>query len=292
METSSLLRDSSGRLRSGWRFVIFALIFITLAALLEGVTGSIMSRTRVGGSLVALVVFDALILISALAAGWFCNWFLEGLQFRALGASFVNGWYRRFSAGLLVGTLTLCFAVLICVISGGLSFNFDRADWNSIAGSLLFAMVVFAIGAASEETLARGYPMQTFFHSNMKVFGIVFTAALFASAHLGNQNADRLSTLNTFLAGIWFGVAYLKTGDLWFPFGMHLMWNWMLGAFFGIEVSGIKTLVNAPLLTEVDRGPDWLTGLDYGIEASIACTIAMLVSTAMIFLIPRQKRQN
>jgi len=80
-------------------------------------------------------------------------------------------------------------------------------------------------------------------------------AALFASGHLGNPNASAFAWLNTFLAGVWFGVAYWKTGDLWFPFGMHLAWNWMQGAFFGIEVSGLTEITASPLLKEIDRGP-------------------------------------
>jgi len=287
MELSSIFRDDRGRLRSGWRLAVFALLFLSLTALLGGVASSIMSRIGTVDSSISLAIFDAIILIAAVIVGWFCNRYLEKLPFQALGASFVRGWHRRCAAGLVIGTLTLCFAVLICLITGTLSFNPDQASWISIGDSLVFAFVLFAIAAASEEALARGYPMQTFFHSDMKAFGIFFTAALFAAAHLGNQNADSVSTLNTFLAGIWFGVAYLRTGDLWFPFGMHLMWNWMLGAFFGIEVSGIKTLVNAPLLREVDRGPGWLTGLDYGIEAGIACTIAIVISTAAIMWLPR-----
>jgi membrane protease YdiL (CAAX protease family) len=289
MENSSIFRDGEGGLRSGWRFVIFALLFFSLAALIGGAADVVVSRIGGVSSSISLSIFDALILVAALTAGWLCNRVLEGLPFKALGASFDRGWHRRFAAGLAVGALTLGFAVLICLISGGLSFDADQESWGSIADSLLFALVIFTIAAASEEALARGYPMQTFFHSDMKAFGILFTAALFAAAHLGNQNADWISTLNTFLAGIWFGVAYLRTGDLWFPFGIHLMWNWMLGAFFGIEVSGISSLVNAPLLRELDRGPGWLTGLDYGIEAGIACTVAIMVSIVVILMISPRK---
>jgi hypothetical protein len=38
------------------------------------------------------------------------------------------------------------------------------------------------------------------------------------------------------------------------------MWNWMQGAIFGIEVSGLTEIVHSPLLKESDHGPAWLTG--------------------------------
>jgi CAAX amino terminal protease family. len=107
--------------------------------------------------------------------------------------------------------------------------------------------------------------------------------------HVSNPRADALSWINTFIAGIWFTIGYFKTHDLWFPFGLHLMWNWMQGAFFGIEVSGLSSVTSAPLLIENDRGPAWLTGESYGIEAGIACTAALILSTAAIYFFPTKR---
>lgn len=63
----------------------------------------------------------------------------------------------------------------------------------------------------------------------------------------------------------------------------------MLGAIFGIEVSGLTTLVAAPLLREIDAGPVWLTGASYGIEGGIASTISLVISTVMIYFAPWPK---
>ena len=134
--------------------------------------------------------------------------------------------------------------------------------------------------------------MQTFVRSDLTAFGVLLTAFLFASFHVGNRGADILSWINTFLAGIWFAVAYLKSRDLWLPVGMHLMWNWMQGAFFGIEVSGLTDITSAPLLKEIDRGPAWLTGENYGIEAGVSCTAALVISTLLIYLLPGKSESN
>jgi hypothetical protein len=214
------------------------------------------------------------------------------LPFRALGASFVSGWLSKFLLGIIVGAVTLSFAVLVDVLFNGLSFSLNDASSDAILRTLGLSLLIFISSAASEEALGRGYPMQTFFHSDLKVFGIIFTAALFASGHLGNPNANVFSWLNTFLAGIWFGIAFWRTGSLWFPFGMHLAWNWIQGAFFGIEVSGLTDITSSPLLKEIDRGPAWLTGEAYGIEAGVACTAALIISTVVIYLWPRPKIES
>jgi len=128
--------------------------------------------------------------------------------------------------------------------------------------------------------------LQTFARANLAWLAIAGTALLFAIVHLGNPGANWVSTTNTALAGVWFGLAYLKTRDLWFPFGIHLMWNWAQGSVFGIEVSGLKGIASATLLKEIDRGPAWLTGENYGIEASIACTAAIIIAIALIHFLP------
>jgi membrane protease YdiL (CAAX protease family) len=290
MDISSIVFGSDGRLRCGWRFLIFAFGFIFFAVLLVEVLTKIYpidTNADANTSAVHFLLYSLTTLIPAVVVGWLCNKFLDRLPFTSLGMSINGGSIAHFAIGLIVGALTLALAVLIPFIFGGLTFSADPADWNSIVRTLLLSFLVFAVAAASEEALCRGYPLQTFFHSDLKVVGILFTAFIFASGHLGNPNASALSWLNTFVAGIWFAVAYWRTRDLWFPIGIHLMWNWMQGALFGIEVSGLTDITSAPLLKEIDRGPAWLTGEAYGIEAGVACTAALIISTLAIYFLPK-----
>jgi len=176
---------------------------------------------------------------------------------------------------------------LIAVGFGGLSFDFNRTNESSAVWlTLMVSLIIFAAGAAFEEALFRGYILQTFARADLAWLAICLTSLFFAVAHLSNDSVTFLSTANTALAGIWFGIAYLKTRTLWFVFGLHLMWNWFQGAIFGIEVSGITALTTAPLLKEIDAGPVWLTGETYGIEGGVACTIALIVSIALIWFLP------
>ena len=106
------------------------------------------------------------------------------------------------------------------------------------------------------------------------------------SAHQENPNVVPLLTFtNTALAGLWLAVAYLRTRSLWLPLGVHWSWNWALGWFFGLPVSGIR-LGSEPLLKATDAGPFWVTGGSYGIEGGVACTISLVLFTIFLWRTP------
>jgi len=290
MKPRTIFFDDTNRLRSGWRFLVFCTVFF-VSVLITGTGGIALlqaidpSVTEAGDNRIT-IVSGILLLASALFAGWFCGRFLERLPFRALGASFTEGWLRHLLLGILFGALTLVLAVAIGFAFGGLRFEWNGVDTTALTRSLAVSFLIFAVGAASEEALFRGYMLQTFARSGLASVAIGLTAVFFGYVHKNNDNATTISIINTILAGVWFGIGYLKTRDLWFVFGMHLMWNWMQGAFFGIEVSGLTNLVSAPLLKEIDGGPIWLTGETYGVEGGIVTTIAITVSTLAICFVP------
>jgi hypothetical protein len=75
----------------------------------------------------------------------------------------------------------------------------------------------------------------------------------------------------------------LRTRSLWFPLGVHWAWNWMMGAVFGVPVSGIDRLTPNPLLHAAADHPQWLTGGAYGVEGGAACTLALVISILFIW---------
>ncbi len=290
---NSFLFNIDGRVRSGWRAAIFLISWVFAYTILEIGLENAMSRFNIeaaSNSLAMLTVRSFLSLVPALMLGWMYGKLFEGLPFRAIGAAFTKGWARHWMIGAAVGAITLAAAVLIAFVLGGLRFqpDVDKND-QQIISSLILSFLVFAVASAFEEVFFRGYLLQTFARAGLAWMAIILTSVFFGALHLKNPNASAISTINTVIAGIWFSVAYLKTRDLWLVWGMHLMWNWMQGSFFGIEVSGLKFLSTSPLLQEIDSGPVWLTGGDYGIEGSIGCTVALVISTVLIHYVPNLK---
>lgn len=285
--------NEKGRLRSGWRFTIFLVVFLFLFPALAAVAGYIFTNLPIGfddNSIPAKILESVIGLFLAVFLGWLFGKYLEGLPFRALGAWFTRNWLKDLAFGFLIGTGSIILAVLIAIVFGNYSFEFNNsAGQSAILLTLGASFIVFVFGAAFEEAFVRGYILQTFIRARLIFLGIVLTSFLFSSGHLENPNINFLSVFNTFLAGIWLGIAYLKTRTLWLAFGIHFAWNWIQGAIFGIEVSGLTDITTAPLLKEIDTGSHLFSGGDYGIEGGLACTFALIISTLLIWYLPLLK---
>ncbi|HRH45967.1 MAG TPA: type II CAAX endopeptidase family protein [Pyrinomonadaceae bacterium] len=293
---NDLFLNSVGRLRSGWRFAIFTALFFFFSIVLQVAlffTIQIITGDEKVSFLYTPQGLATTSLISTVLAtilGWLCGKIFEDLPLKALGWVFNRTWLKDFLLGLILGGLSIAFAVLLAMPTDGISLVRNQTtEMNLIVWTLISSFGVFFIAAAAEEVMFRGYVMQTLFRAKLAWLGILLTSLPFALAHLGNPDANIISTINTGLAGIWFGIAYLKTRSLWFPFGLHLAWNWFQGAVFGINVSGISQIAPNPLLRAIDQGPTWLTGGHYGVEAGFVCTIALLVSMLLIWFLPTLK---
>ena len=91
-----------------------------------------------------------------------------------------------------------------------------------------------------------------------------------------------LASMNIFLASIMFGFAFIKTKSLAMPLGLHFMANYMQGTVLGFGVSGGE----APgLLHPVfNNAPIWLSGGDFGIEASIGGLCFVILMNVLLYL--------
>ena len=277
-----------GRLRSGWRLTIYILLLILVSIIWEQAVRVLYGLISGYWSLphpdfLIQMVYRGGLLVVALGVGYLCAHVLEELPWRSLGAGFHQGWFRDFIIGSVLGFATLAVAVVIAIAGHGLSFSVNAVDRTAIVRSMIGSGVIFVIAAFAEEALFRGYALQTLTRARLAWFGVALTLLLFGVAHLTNPNVVPGFTLaNTAIAGLWFAIAYLRTRSLWLPLGLHWSWNWALGWFFGLPVSGLN-LASHPLLKASDSGLLWLTGGTYGIEGGIAATIALALSTIFVW---------
>ena len=290
MDARTFFFDDKRHLRSGWRLCLFVVAFyicstLTLILLLGGM-GLVLRRpvAELANSDLVFILGHGSILISAALVGWGCGRLFEQLPFRALGCSVQPGWLKDLGIGSALGAASLLLAALLATVTRGVHFSFDQVSAGAIGKTLAISALVFVFAAAAEEMLFRGYPLQTLTRAKLAWLGVFLTAVPFAAAHLNNPHVvPGLTLLNTALAGVWLASAYLRTRRLWFPLGLHWSWNWAQASLLGLPVSGINRIAPAPLLHAMNSGPDWLTGGAYGIEGGAACTIALLVSIAVIW---------
>lgn len=281
-----------GRLRSGWRFALYVVLLILISILFEtglrlvyAIGRNFVPSFRYAGY-AADFTYRLTFLATGLGAGYLCARLLEGLPWRSLGLTLHDHWIRDLIVGSLVGIAGLAFAVIIALARGGFRFSLVPGELvMSSVRSLIASGLLMFVAALAEEAAFRGYPLQTFVRARLVVFGVLVTSVPFGLIHLGNPNIEPFALINTILAGVWLGVAYLKTRSLWFPLGVHWGWNLALGWIFGLPVSGLR-LVGTPLLTGYDLGPAWLTGGNYGIEGGLAGTLAMIAFTVITWFLP------
>ncbi|MGI9200761.1 MAG: CPBP family intramembrane glutamic endopeptidase, partial [Woeseiaceae bacterium] len=83
--------------------------------------------------------------------------------------------------------------------------------------------------------------------------------------------------------------AYLKTGQLWLPMGLHLGWNFFQASIFGFPSSGN---VSASLISQSPVGPEWLSGGKFGAEGSVLIIPVTILSYFVIHYWVRMTRQS
>lgn len=152
-----------------------------------------------------------------------------------------------------------------------------------------FVSLILIFGAAGEEVLFRGYGFQVLLRSMGAWSTILPVGILFGILHAGNPHATALGVVNTIGFGILFGYAFLRSRDLWLPFGLHFGWNFTL-PLLGADVSGIKIGVTG-------YGLQWRVGVlwsggEYGPEASILTSAVLFALLAFVWKAPIRPQAN
>lgn len=212
------------------------------------------------------------VFLAALLASLFAVRVFERGRLTDLGLAWTAEAGRELRAGLAAGFGAAGAAVAVAAAAGWARyFPSPAPEAEFSAGKLMFVTGLLLFGATGEELMFRGYAFQTV----LKAFGAWATilpfAVLFAVAHAGNLGSTPVSLANTFLWGVVFGLAYLRTGRLWLPVGLHTGWNWALPAL-GINLSGFEIRLH-PWVLEWRAG-EWLSGGAYGLEGSLLTTAA------------------
>lgn len=220
---------------------------------------------------------SAAALVAGLLASWVMLRQVDRLPFAALGFGAHPGALRESGVGFAVGAASLGVAGVLLAAAGSVRWVADAGTIPEYVAALAGAFAFFAVAAAMEEVVFRGYAFQALAEGLGPWPATFVTAALFGAIHAANPNFGAFGFANIVLAGVMLSVAYLRTRSLWFATGVHLGWNWLMSAVLDLPVSGIER--DAPLLDAVERGADWWTGGAFGPEAGAAGTLAILATT-------------
>jgi uncharacterized protein len=200
----------------------------------------------------------------------------------ALGLPFDFSAGRKWFTGLALGALLITADVLIIACFGSLRWHLHVSSHTLLRFVAVASLLL--CGALMEELSFRGYPFQKLTEAFGAFWAVVALSALFGAVHLWNPDAQGILSwafLNTLVVGLLFALARIRTGSLWFSFGLHFGWNLFQGAVFGLPVSGLREF--STIITATVYGPSALTGDAYGPEASAACTVVLVVALPLLW---------
>jgi CAAX protease family protein len=268
MEVSAadrLFRAADGRMRLGWRL----LLFVTTTLIVAAMVALLLPPVALAGSVALLV---------GAVAGGAVTLVVDDRPPSALGFYLARDAIGEAARGLALGVGVAAVVVAAIALFGGLRWVAEPGtpfDWvRGGVGGLL----VLVVPAATEEALFRGYPLQALTEAWGPWWALGLMAGVFGLFHLRNPDVTAVAIVNIAIAGLFLGVIYLRTGSLWWATGAHLGWNWTHGYLADVPVSGLH-LLNAPLYEGVLRGPRWLSGGGFGPEGSLAATVVLGVAT-------------
>jgi uncharacterized protein len=263
----SLLFRHDGRLRPIWRIGLF-FCFFALFAVAGHYAVSVLPRHPLQwGTLLATT-------LAALLAGWIMLARIDQRPPGALGFAPHAGAVRESLFGIGIGAALIGAAVLFLLVTGAAGFVPDTGTPADYFAFLGWTFLFFAVAAALEEAIFRGYPFQVLVEWIGVWPAIVVAAILFSFLHAQNPNVTALALANISLAGVLLSLAYLKSLSLWFATGLHLGWNWTMASLFDFPVSGLE--FDTPLYSGVPAGAAWWTGGAFGPEAGLVGTIVLV----------------
>ena len=188
------------------------------------------------------------------------------------------------AAGIGIGFVLFSAVAGITALLGGfevLGLRGMGALWS------MLSLAVFS--AVFEETLFRGVLLRHLETLLGTGWALAISAAIFGGLHLMNPDATPFAAFAIAMeAGILLGAAYLLTRRLWLAVGLHAAWNFTQGWVFSVPVSGGP----APLGLLITRraGPDWLTGGNFGLEASVIALVVATAAGAGMLVLARRRR--
>lgn len=273
----------------GWvwagRLAAFAGLFIA-SGLLLGLAAAGIAGLMAAEAATALDWWTvAPVLIAAFAATWVLAVRIDGRPLSALGLRRGPPGLAELGSGVLAGLAIVGAAILALAAPGWVS-------WTASAAPLLAGLKVSALllGAAfAEELLFRGYPFRVLHIRFGPVPAVVATSVAFGLMHGANPGVTPLALVNLTLAGVLLGVAYWRSGSLWFVTGLHFGWNWVMAAS-GLPVSGLDVSISG--LEAAVAGPVLWTGGAFGPEGALATTFVTALGTVWLWRVAGSRSRS
>ena len=187
-----------------------------------------------------------------------------------------------FAIGLALGIGGMTIALLQSWIGNHAVSATQSAGIAPLA--LLIASLVTLFAAAVEEIAFRGWLQQRLAPRVGGAGAATIAAIAFSALHLSGGTRSGLALANIFLAGLFFGLLMLRTGNLWCSIGAHFAWNWSEAELFGLDPNPGAPPHGSIFDMDLVGAAIWggsTEGMNVALPVTIALTALMLPLLAM-----------
>lgn len=270
MRARDIFINRHSEIRVGWRFASFASFLL----MLQFAIPLLLHTVGFWNDFVARLLG----LSGVLAGSYIWVRVVNKKPFGAIGLSFHPRMFKELGIGCLIGFLMMSGIFLVELMSGYVEVSWRGLNGVQVLEAVAWGLATFAVAAALEEVVFRGYFFQTLVQWATFLPATLLMSAYFAFNHAFNPHATPLGIANVGLAGIWLSIAYMKTRSLYLPFGLHVSWNFSQTVIFGFPTSGIA-FESFRSVSLIQSGPEWITGGGFGPEGGILASVALIAST-------------
>ena len=252
--------------------LVFSQIFGALVLLLLGYDLTEISSNVMNESVMIVFEYSGLVIVMILI--WLFMKFVDKQPLIEIGFQ-TQGRSKEINYGILFGLFIMAFAFVFLSVIGEIVFLSYSLDFNQI----LLSIALFIGVSFFEEIIFRGYMLKNLLESFNPFVALLISSLFFSLIHASNPNVTSLGLCNIFLAGIFLGVSYVFTKNLWFPIALHFSWNFFQ-AMFGFKVSGLDSY---SIIEFMIPDNNMINGGEFGFESSILSIIVLFVGTIIIW---------
>jgi CAAX protease family protein len=280
-------------IRAGWRLLLFLLLWVACIsaeqftlkhirvtdAWFKAQDPKVMTAPAAiaGESLGLFALLVATLVMALIEKRNYADYYLPLNQF--LGKRFWQGVPYGFA---MLSLLLVLIAAFHGFSLGGLVLSgADALKYGALYG------IAFLMVGLFEEFSFRGYMQATLGPGIGFWPAAIVLSILFGAIHLNNLGEAWFGAAMAGSFGILAAFSLQRTGNIWFPIGMHAAWDWSETFFYSVPDSGF--VAKGHLLNSTFHGPTWLTGGTVGPEGSVFAFLVLIVGGIGIhFIFPKK----
>jgi len=209
-------------------------------------------------------------------------------SFASLGFN-LDGRLLDIVIGTGLGALILAAPIGVLAAMGAARWAPDLSLFSSQA--LVLGLMLCFFNVVTQEALVRSYIFQELWAKYGSLIAVVVTTILFVAIHaapISQGTQGLVAGANILLASVLLGLAYVRSGALWLPVGIHMGWNGLQGPVLAINVTGTELSLGHWSMFEFFGDP-LLTGGAMGVEGGLVGLIGPALGIVVVMLFVKQR---